>query len=563
MNKLGESRLTDELSNSLKSKVDFFLNNIEVENEHMINLLQEYMIDKDLQHLTYLNETLTLFEFTEVIRRVQSKLEQLKGSSIYALNANAHVLTLQRSLSSEASISSGLNEDFAAVEALTTTSGSGIFYWQDQNQHDRMFLAISYPGVKLTPIEPGFILSIELNLEAMKHALIAFHDYEQSGAALIHTKNSMVLTNNKDRDDMLPELKQMLMEKYKKHMYEGVESFNYEKKEYVIAYKYSPTLDYYLISYIPLEQMLGAIDTYSNLLWVLSFISFFIIIAYSYWIYRLIHRPLQNLIKAFRRVEHGQLSPIVLPKTNDEFLYLFQRFNIMMENLNVLIQQVYEQRLRAQSSELKQLQAQINPHFLYNTYFILYRLAKLNDNESIAHFSQYLGEYFQYITRNATEEVSLESEIRHSKTYAEIQKIRFKGRIQVEFAELPSHCKSIVVPRLILQPLIENSYKHGLEVRRKNGLIRVGVHTEGNDLFISVEDNGDPLSVEQLQQLNNSLDLHGDELEYTGLLNVHRRLQIRFGIHYGITVAHSELGGLMVTIKLLNKSEDIALERGN
>src|SRR5690606_13977204 len=98
-----------------------------------------------------------------------------------------------------------------------------------------------------------------------------------------------------------------------------------------------------------------------------------------------------------------------------------------------LIHQVYEQQLRAQSSELKQLQSQINPHFLYNTYFILYRLAKLNDNESIARFSHYLGDYFQYITRNASEDIPLEMEFKHAMTYAEIENIRFNNRIQVHF----------------------------------------------------------------------------------------------------------------------------------
>src|SRR5690606_10880373 len=202
--------------------------------------------------------------------------------------------------------------------------------------------------------------------------------------------------------------------------------------EFVVAYQYSEAYGYYLAAYIPTEQILGPVNTYRNLLWLLSFIALVIIVIYSYWIYRLIHRPLQSLVKAFRKVEQRQLSPIDLPNTNDEFRYLFERFNLMVGNLNELIHQVYEQQLRAQSSELKQLQSQINPHFLYNTYFILYRLAKMNDNESIAHFCQYLGEYFQFITRNASGDIPLEMEFNHSRTYAEIQNIRFKNRIQVE-----------------------------------------------------------------------------------------------------------------------------------
>jgi len=556
MNKTGEAKLVDELSHSLESKTDFYLNILEMENEHMISLLQQYMNDKDLQHLTYLSGTMTLFEFTEVIRSVQVKLEQLKGSSIYALRTNAHILTLNRSLSNEESISSELNPDFEAVQSLTETSGTRFFYW-----HGRMFLAISYPGIESVAIYPGFILSIELDLQAVKNALSVFEDHEQSGAALIHTKYDMVLTNNKNAS-LSDFLKQFIADKYRSGHRDGIEQVMYDGKQYFMSYRYSPVLEYYLIAYTPVEQMLGSLDQYRDLLWLLSFLSLFIVLAYSYWIFRLIHRPLQNLIKAFRKAELGQLTPTGLPKSNDEFLYLFQRFNMMMENLNVLIHEAYEQKLRIQSSELKQLQAQINPHFLYNTYFILYRLAKLNDNESIAQFSQYLGQYFQFITRNAAEDVPLELEFRHSKIYAEIQSIRFKGRIHVDFDELPAESLAVVVPRLILQPIIENSYKHGLETRSKNGFIHVGVSTESNCLFITVEDDGQPLSAEKFTQLLSSLSLQQGELEYTGLLNVHRRLQIRFGQDFGVTVERSELGGLKVTLKLPRVTAQVSTLEG-
>ncbi|MBO9599869.1 MAG: histidine kinase, partial [Cohnella sp.] len=211
---------------------------------------------------------------------------------------------------------------------------------------------------------------------------------------------------------------------------------------------------------------------------------------------------------------------------------------------------VYEEQLRLQQAELKQLQAQINPHFLYNTYFILYRLAKLQDNESIAQFSQYLGEYFQYITRNGVDNVSLEMEFRHAQTYAQIQNIRFKNRIRVEFEELREPYRSILVPQLILQPLLENAYMHGLEARRKAGLIRVAVGEENGMIRITVEDNGDKLTDEKLASLQASLLVQGAEHEYTGLLNVNRRLQLRFGSEYGVHVRRGELGGLSVTLSM-------------
>lgn len=543
MNQLGESSLERELSNSLLAKVDFYLNALEVEHEHMVSLLQEYTLDKDIQHLTYLHETMSLGEFTDTIRRVQLKIEQLKGSSIYAKNVSLHILTLGRSMNSEVSITDSLLEEYEAVKPLSNYSGSGLFQW-----HDRMFLALSYPSVSSVALEPGFILSIELDLNAMKQALLSFRANEDAGAILIHTQNRSVISSGlPDGFDLLVDA---FADKYAADDHGGLERMHLGDQDYITAYQYSESFGHYLVAYMPTRQMLGPIDTYKTWLWLLSFIALIIIVAYSYWLYRLIHRPLQILVKAFRKVEQMQLTTIEEPKSHDEFLYLFQRFNMMVGNLNELIKQVYEQKLRTQSSELKQLQAQINPHFLYNTYFILYRLAKMNDNESIARFCQYLGEYFQYITRTSSDEITLELEFKHSRTYAEIQNIRFKNRIEVDFAELPEACKAYRVPRLILQPIVENAYKYGLEKKRSHGIIRVGTEFSEDALFVTVEDNGQLLSDEQIGDLHRKLKmpLQGDEMEYTGLLNVQRRLQIRFGQNYGVQVSRGQMGGLLVRL---------------
>lgn len=554
MNQLGESKLEAELSKALQSKIDFYVDALEVESQHMITLLQEFNNDKDIQHLTYLSQTMSLFEFTETIRRVQSKLEQLKRSSIYARSVYAHILTLNRTMSSESSIEDSLSAEFEAVKSLVHSNGSGALVW-----NGRIFFAISYPGVPGVNAQPGFILAIELNLNAMRGALSSFYESAHAGAVLMNIHHNIDLVSGAG-EEIVPELREFMAALNASTDRSGLTQETFGGRPYVAAYRYVESVDMYAIAFQPTEEMRGPIGAYRELLVWFSVIAVLIVILYSYWIYRLIHKPLQNLVRAFRRVEQGQLSPTQLPKQDDEFLYLFQRFNMMIENLNVLVHQIYEQKLRVQTSELKQLQAQINPHFLYNTYFILYRLAKLQDNESIAQFSQYLGEYFQYITRNGAESVPLELELRHAATYAEIQNIRFKNRIRVEFGELNDSYKSALVPQLILQPLLENAYMHGLEARRKAGLIKVDVEAEGEQLLIKVEDNGDKLTDERLAALQANLLMQGEEHEYTGLLNVNRRLQLRFGDGCGVQVERGQLGGLSVSlrlrVKMRNENQD-------
>lgn len=546
INMIGQSRLKEELTASQHSKTSFYLDMLESEGEHMINLLQEYVIDKDLHHLTYLNGTMTQFEFTEVIRRVQSKLVQLKGSSVYADTVSAHILTLQRSLSSEVSINSTLNDDFKTVEDALQISRSGLYH-----SDDMMFLAIAYPGPAPSDYQSGFILSIKLDESAIIQMLRMFQSREHStaGAALISPQREKVISDYENQS-LLDVTKSFLKSKHEAGMRKGAEILEFNNQNMMISYAYSPLLDLYLTAFIPIDEMLGPVDTLNNLLWILSFCSLIVIVAFSYWVYRQIHSPLRNLVKAFRKVENGLLAHVDLPRSNDEFLYLYQRFNTMIDKLNELIHQVYEQKLRVQSSELKQLQSQINPHFLFNTYFILYRLAKKKDHYSIERFVQYLGEYFQYITRNAADDITLEQEFQHSQTYAQIQNIRFQGRIVVEFEPLPEDWKSVLVPRLSLQPIFENAYKHGLESLSRQGCIRISLKEYHSMLHVVVEDNGDRISNEMLYRLIHSLKQANGLTEHTGLLNVHRRLQIRFGPEAGIEVSNSSLGGLQVTMKV-------------
>jgi two-component system sensor histidine kinase YesM len=283
---------------------------------------------------------------------------------------------------------------------------------------------------------------------------------------------------------------------------------------------------------------------------LLSFISAIIIAFFSYVIYRLIHRPLRTLVRAFRAVEQGDFNRTVQYRFKDEFSYLYSQFNSMVERLRVLVHEVYEQQFRAQVSEFRQLQSQINPHFLYNSFFTLSRIAKNEDYENVTRFTRYLGEYFQFITRDGAGEVELEAEWNFAKTFVDIQAFRFSNRIEVRLGDLPLGCKKVMVPRLFLQPVIENAYNHGLANKKKDGIIEVVFQEHEACLSIMVEDNGEELSDKLLSELKTKLLFTQSPPETTGLVNVHRRIQIRFGERFGLRLSRGSLGGLRIEIRI-------------
>jgi two-component system sensor histidine kinase YesM len=261
---------------------------------------------------------------------------------------------------------------------------------------------------------------------------------------------------------------------------------------------------------------------------------------------------MHELIDSFKEVEKGNLQVSISHDTNNEFGYLYTHFNEMTRNLRTLIDQVYNQKILMHRAELKQLQSQINPHFLYNSFFMLNTMVRIND-ENLIQFTKYLGEYFRYITRNTYDYAPLTDEINHAKVYVNIQLIRFPNRLKVEFGICPKNFEDFSVPRLILQPIIENAFEHGLGKKNKDGVILVNFISGNSNLDIVIEDNGNELSDGELEDLRKLLESEDDKIEITGIINIHRRIKLVFGNDSGLEVSRSHLGGLKVKVMLRTK----------
>lgn len=305
--------------------------------------------------------------------------------------------------------------------------------------------------------------------------------------------------------------------------------------------------------FIPANDLLK--NTQTTLFLILCFFLFIAIscILFFIGIYHLVHRPLVQLTNAFEEVENGNFKAQITDFQNEDFAYLFQEFNDMTLKLDKLIERDYNQKMLLQKAELKQLQAQINPHFLYNSFFMLQRMIKMELMEDSQELANALGVYFRYLTRNSREQVTLSEEYEHAKTYSYIQGLRFAGRIQINFEELPQDFANIPVPKLIMQPLLENAFNYGLRNKLKDGFLNIRFSSVDDALTVIVEENGEELTDEVLQTLSEKLETvknDSSSYEMTGLLNIQRRLNIFSDYNYSIHVSRSQIGGLCVAITL-------------
>jgi two-component system sensor histidine kinase YesM len=253
--------------------------------------------------------------------------------------------------------------------------------------------------------------------------------------------------------------------------------------------------------------------------------------------------------------QNGDRSTRILKKGANDFAYLYEQFNTMAQKVEETIQENYTQKILVQQAELRQLQAQINPHFLYNSYFLIHRMISSRDWENSVSFSEMMGKYFQYLLKGDDYHSRFSQEYEHARIYAQIQARRFQGRVEVRFGELPAEMASVPVPKLILQPILENAFEHAFESVLADGLLEVRFLCRADNQgqrfgIVEIEDNGAGAPLSTLTTLADELEAGLREGETpSGLINIHHRLKIRFGIDQGIQIARGSLGGLLVSVR--------------
>lgn len=549
------SRIVDrEISTSLQKQVQFYLMSLETEIERMVILQREFMNDSDLIALSMMAERFTAYERLAAMRRLQARLNLIKESSEYIADARAYIPSVSRIISSNDAV---IPLDQSRLDELKQDALA--YHPPFIHMEGEMYIREYYPSpYNLDERNPTFVLELQISLPSVYSYLEQLPGYENGGAALIF-ENAVIVSGKHEASfkRIRPFLEQQLQvsrSEAKTGSFEAVTSrLSVYEGDYLTVHLYSQQLHANLFVYVPEKAVMGPLERYRMYMWLISAISLMVIVAFAYWIYRIIHRPLRKLVGAFRKVESGNMQVEIRHNSHDEFHYLYDKFNYMVGRLNKLIYEVYEQKIHLQQSELKQLQSQINPHFLYNSFYLLYRMIKAEDIENATRFTRFLGDYYQYITRNARDEVRLEDEIRHVQAYIAIQSIRFGDRIRADVGEATEVIKNIPVPRLMLQPIVENVYEHAFNLDMEECRLFIGFEQTRSIsgmplLCIIVQDNGIGMSDEEIAQWQQKLNHDRFVEEVTGILNVHRRLRLKYGPDAGIRM---ESKGTGLTVKLM------------
>lgn len=331
-------------------------------------------------------------------------------------------------------------------------------------------------------------------------------------------------------------------------------------KRYLVYDQWSDNLGWTLVDYVPLEDILTPVTRSKRLFAVCAGLLLLVGTVYALLLYVQVQRPIGRITAGLAQVKDGRFSARVDGVKGREFRQLGEQFNAMAAQIQHLVEKAYLEEIRAKEAVMKQLQSQINPHFLYNSLAFIVSMAKLNRPAPIIAMGHRLADYYRYTTRNDQMITTLGEEIEFVASYVDIMNYQLdKIRLTVD---IPDGMLAQPIPRLLIQPLVENAIVHGLEPKPGPGEIRIAGSASSESRRLTVEDDGLGVSDEQLAKLRDRLagagpaaDPRGGRERGYGLRNVRERHRYYYGSGSEMLVEHARSGGLRVTLTWTALSE--------
>ena len=284
---------------------------------------------------------------------------------------------------------------------------------------------------------------------------------------------------------------------------------------------------------------------------IIAFAMILILILFlSYQIPLSITRPIRKLSEVTDQVAKGDLTVRSDVRNGVEASMLSDSLNAMIDKINELLEQVTKEQTRLRKAEFELLQSQINPHFLYNTLDAIIWLAESGEQKKVVSMVGSLSEFFRTSLNQGKDIISIKEELQHVRSYLEIQQVRYQDILKYEI-DVPEELNKYLIPKITIQPLVENALYHGIKNKRGLGRIVINGKLEKDFFLLQIEDNGIGIKEGRLEQVRKGIQdkvLTGTDIY--GLYNVNERIRLNFGEKYGISIESTYGEGTIVKVIL-------------
>lgn len=344
--------------------------------------------------------------------------------------------------------------------------------------------------------------------------------------------------------------------KYKTLAETGSQIFSINNTDFLFICKSSPALNWKVINLIPLENLtLDHVVILHNIL-IISIVVFILSVVFSILCTSTVTAPIQRLVDKMKSASAGKLDISVSYSSNDELAVLYNQFNLMMQKIQTLLNDIYEEQNAKQKMEVQLLQSQINPHFLYNTLNTIKSLIELDMKETAVKAMSAMSTFYRNSLSKGQFIIPLRQELILTEQYLYIQNLRYMDFVDYEITyESSWEDHGAEIPKLTIQPVVENIFVHGLTNQMCH--IHLNVSIKNNTIYISISDNGSGIPREKLTELNRSIRDFKTARYSFGLPSINHRISLLYGENYGLTIKSSPENGTTVTIAIPDKKSTL------
>lgn len=334
---------------------------------------------------------------------------------------------------------------------------------------------------------------------------------------------------------------------------------DYGNERYFLTTSHSPVTGWSVVSVAYADEIGAQVAPIQRITIVVIALILVGVVLLAAYLSHSLSRPIKELQDLTKRAANHELSVHIEPHGNDEIAMLGHSFNKMISRIQELMDENVREQKLLRKLEMESLDNQIKPHFIYNTLDLIIGQLESNQNEQASSLIEALGSFFRLSLSKGRETVPIASEVEHVRNYLFIQQLRHGEEYQYELS-IDQDILDKYIPRLLLQPLVENAIYHGILRSNRQGKIRILGYKLAEKIIFEIKDDGAGIDPAKLQDINEVLRgvrrLKNDK-EYFGLRNVNKRAQLMFGEEYGVVLA-SELGqGTTATLSIKAIREDL------
>ncbi len=421
-------------------------------------------------------------------------------------------------------------------EEVAVSNGKAVWFFNSKNGIVQNAYLIRMIYHKDTYKEIG-LLVVQINMEFLDSVLQGLESEVMQNTTILSPDNEVILYKNKAAMDKYEQV-------IKKIPY-NKDSFVDKKNSIFVAYTTLSDPNWRIVTYIPLNQLYSDVGELRNRIIMLCMVSILILSAVSIIMSFDMIKPINQLVKAMKGMNIDNISDSYIEiERRDELGFLHKTFNNMTKEIDHLVTWIYREQITRKEAEIKALQSQINPHFLFNTLESINWMAQLNNVPEISETVSDLSTLMEASIGRDDRLITIEEEFIYIDKYIALLKRRFEDRLTL-IKEVDPKVLYLKIPRLLIQPLIENAVYHGVESSRGKGIISLTARIKEELMVIEVIDNGNGISADDLIKLNKGLEMDNDTYfkslsskknKSIGIDNVNRRIKLFYGEKYGIKI---------------------------